>query len=318
MSNHLTRILLVGTGPMAIAYAKVLISCGLHFDVIGRGVKSAVDFEQKVGVIPYTGGLEAFIEFQDLSLYSHAIVATGTEVLSHCLKLLIANELVNILVEKPAALSIDELNASSHMYIPHAENIFVAYNRRFYASVFVAQKLILEDGGLQAISFEFTEWTHKIDVHTKRPEVLKNWFFVNSTHVVDLAFFLAGEPMHWSAYSKSGEIDWHEKTLFSGAGITKNGVLFSYLSNWESAGRWGIELLTNKRKIILRPLENIFIQERGSVNISPYLFDDSIDKLYKPGLFLQVKSFIDGSTERLLDIKSHHEFSREVYRSILK
>ena len=165
--------------------------------------------------------------------------------------------------------------------------------------------------------FEFTEWAHKIEPLEKAPGVKENWFFANSTHVVDLAFYLAGNPVDWAAYSKSGQLTWHAKTNFSGAGITENGVLFSYLSNWESAGRWGIELLTFKRRIYLKPLEGIQIQNKGSIQVEEFTFEKEIDEQFKPGLYAQVEDFLGDCSKGVLSLGEHALNAKEIYAKIL-
>ena len=255
-------ILLIGTGPMAIEYSEVLQAMGKKFTVVGRGSESAKLFKQKTEITPVIGGLNLYLK--DISSIKNtiAIIATGTETLMSLILQLLNSGVEKILVEKPAAISIDELLENEQYLKPYENSIFVAYNRRFYASVFEAQKLITEDGGLESMHFEFTEWAHTIEPLKKAEGVKKNWFFANSTHVVDLAFFIAGRPKVLNAFSKSGKLHWHDKTNFVGAGETEKGVLFSYISNWESAGRWGIELLTQNRRIYLKPMENIHIQHK--------------------------------------------------------
>jgi hypothetical protein len=93
-------------------------------------------------------------------------------------------------------------------------------------------------------------------------------------HVVDLAFFLAGKPEQWKAFSKSGKIDWHNKAISSGACITTKDLIFSYHTNWESAGRWSVELSTHNRKIVFKPLEGIFLQPKGTINLVHHEFDN--------------------------------------------
>lgn len=317
MSDNISKkVLLIGTGPMAVSYTKVLQGLNADFQVVGRGEKSAEAFQAETGKKPITGGLENFLK-TNTDAYSHAVLATGTEVLADCLTMLIDKSITSILIEKPAAVSIEKLNSMKDVFMPYADTILVAYNRRFYGSVLETEKLLEEDGGLQAMNFEFTEWTHKIDPAKKVTEVLNNWFFANSTHVVDLAFFLAGKPVNWSAYSKSGNLDWHDKTIFSGAGVTDKGVLFSYLSHWESAGRWGVELLTEKRKIYLKPLEGVLVQPKGKIAAEPHLFDDELDKTYKPGLYKQVEAFLNNDRERFINIKQQLETAVEVYSKML-
>ena len=215
----------IGNRPVLWHIMKIYSYYGFNEFIIALGVKSEV-------IKDY------FYDFE-------ALVQTTMDLLNYGIE--------NILVEKPAVLNKEEIEKVAQLSKEKKANVFVAYNRRFYASVIEAQKLIEEDGGLQSMHFEFTEWAHKIEPLEKAPGVKENWFFANSTHVVDLAFFLAGRPVDWKAFSKPGKLTWHNKTNFAGAGITEKGVLFSYLSNWESAGRWGLELLTEKRRIYLKP-----------------------------------------------------------------
>jgi len=310
-------ILLIGTGPMALDYAKVLIAQNKKFDVIGRGEESAMKFESVTGIKPFVGGLEKYLESNNLHNNTYVIVTTGTEALMPTLLLVLKAGAYKVLIEKPAAISIEELIENADKLKSFSENIYVAYNRRFYASVTEAHKMIEEDGGLQTMHFEFTEWSHVIEPLTKAPGVKENWFFANSTHVVDLAFYFAGKPEQWHAYSKGGTLKWHSKTNFTGAGITEKGVLFSYLSNWESAGRWAVELLTEKRRIYLKPMEGISVQEKGTVAVVEHKFDNAVDLQFKPGLKKQLEAFLNGDEIKLLNIKDHLSTSREVYSKII-
>jgi predicted dehydrogenase len=309
-------IYIIGTGPMAQAYAKVLIHLEKEFKVVGRGNESANKFKSEIGVQPLTGGIEAFLRDNNFCDLDYVIITTGTEALMPILKMVLISGAGKILIEKPAAISIDELLENEVFLRPYGDQVFVAYNRRFYASVQEVIKLIAEDGGLESMHFEFTEWAHKIEPLQKAEGVKENWFFANSTHVVDLAFFIAGKPKDWKAYSQSGKLGWHSKTKFAGSGITEKDVLFSYHSNWESAGRWGIELMTSKRKFYLKPLELIDIQKVGSVLIESHEFDKELDILFKPGLLLQLNYFINNKNE-LLSLNLHIENSKLVYSKIL-
>lgn len=312
------NLLLVGTGPMAVDYAKILKTMTDKIVVVGRGKESAQLFEEKTGIPAFVGGVEKYVSSSQIEADTYAIIATGTEALMATMLLLLKSGITKILIEKPAALSIEQLLDHEEELKDYENSIFVAYNRRFYASVLEAERLIKEDGGLQSMNFEFTEWAHKIEPLKKAEGVKENWFFANSTHVVDLAFFLAGKPTDWSSYSKSGELTWHSKTNFSGAGKTENGVLFSYASNWESAGRWAVELLTKNRRIYLKPMEKIQIQQKGTIQIVEKEIDLTLDNEYKPGLYKQVDAFIKGGSNRLLSIKEHIYNAKTIYKSILE
>lgn len=313
----MSEIILIGTGQMAIAYVKVLESMKISFVVVGRGHQSAKEFQEETGYCPVTGGLERYLSKNKVGNGTAAIVATGTENLMVCMLQLLSAGVEKILVEKPAALSIEELLDNEKLLRSYKNSVFVAYNRRFYASVIETERLIIEDGGLQSMHFEFTEWAHEIGPMQKAKGVKENWFFGNSTHVIDLAFFIAGNPKELKSFSKSGKLDWHDKTNFAGAGRTEKGVLFSYLSNWESAGRWGIELLTKKRRFYLKPLESIHVQEKGCIHINKHDCDLSLDQKYKPGLYLQVEEFLRGHKNRAVSIEEHIDNSRNIFSELL-
>lgn len=311
------KIFLIGTGQMATDYFAVLNNQNYDITVIGRGEESAIKFESNTGIKPFIGGLHSYLNTHSLPENAYVIIATGTEALMSSLLLILKAGAYKVLIEKPAAISVTELIANEEKLKIYSNNVFIAYNRRFYASVLEAQKMIEEDGGLQSIHFEFTEWVNKIEPLIKADGVKENWFFANSTHVVDLAFYLAGKPFEWKAFSKSGKLKWHPKTNFVGAGITEKGVLFSYLSNWESAGRWAIELLTEKRRIYLKPMESISVQEKGTVAVVEYKFDDHLDLEFKPGLFMQTDTFINEINGSLLSLEDHINISKKVYSKMV-
>lgn len=311
----MNKIIIVGSGPMAEAYTKVLCKLNAEFIVVGRSNESANIFYKNTGIMPVIGGIEKFVSKNKIVGY-FGIIATGTESLISSLKILISAGIDKILLEKPGAISIDELCQNFELLKPHAKNIFIAYNRRYFSSVLNVLELVKNDGGLKSMHFEFTEWANKISPLIKAPKVKENWFFANSTHVIDLAFFIGGKPQIWSTFSKEGSLEWHKKSLFVGSGITENGVLFSYCSNWESPGRWGIELMTKNHRFYLKPLEEIKIQKLNSIEIEDYKFDNRYDIEFKPGLYWELKTFLNNQKD-MLDLENHFFLTNEVYSKIL-
>lgn len=299
---HLPKILLVGTGNMAREYAKVLTSLKMDFLTVGRGMENALIFEKITGIKAATGGLEKWIKNKTNEIPPMAIIATNEGQLGPAARLLAQHGVKSILLEKPGGMSLNDLVKTQKTVLRTGAKVFIAYNRRFYASARKAQELIEEDGGVSSFNFEFTEWSHKIAALKKPESVKKIWLLSNSSHVIDLAFFLGGRPKKIKCFTAGG-LDWHPKvSVYAGAGISENGALFSYHANWESAGRWGAEILTPKRKLILRPLEKLSVQNKGSLTTEEALLDDKLDIDFKPGLYLQVKSFL-GSKSNLPTIQ---------------
>jgi predicted dehydrogenase len=287
------EVLLVGAGPMAVAYAKVLQAQGVVPVTVGRGSASAAAFREATGLAASEVGIEAWIAGGH-RVPARAVVAVGERWLGAVTRRLVEAGARSLLVEKPGGLDPADIRAVAAAAGARGASVSVGYNRRFYASVEAARRLIAEDGGVTSFHFEFTEWGHVIAPLEKEEGVKEQWFLANSTHVIDLAFHLGGAPAELSGYTAGG-VDWHPSaTVFAGAGRTGAGALFSYQANWQAPGRWGVEVLTRRRRLIFRPLEKLQVQSLGSVAIEPFALDDALDQQYKPGLYRQVAAFLAG------------------------
>lgn len=302
------EVLLIGASQMAVDYFNVLRALELTPIVIGRSESGSEEFYQKTNHIAVSGGLKKYLHENPVNQYSHAIVAVGIEQLFESTLLLIKHGVKNILVEKPGGISYNEIIKMSEVANKASVNVFIAYNRRFYSSVNTVKKMLEKEGGCKSFHFEFTEWSHKIEPLEKKDGVKEAWFLGNSTHVIDLAFFLGGKPNQMHSISNT-PIGWHKKSNFVGCGISDTGALFSYKANWAAPGRWGIEILTNQNKYILMPLEGLKVQKLGSVDISEIDLRNELDKDFKPGLFLQIKSFLEGNVNKL---KTIHEQAADI------
>lgn len=307
-------IWIVGAGGIAIEYAKILKSLGRDFIVIGRGETSAVKFKEATGIEPILGGLENYLKTTP-ELPEKAINCVRASDLGKT-NICLSNYGVKcILSEKPGCLP-EEVEAVRNAVAKNGTTIYIAYNRRFYASVFAAEKIIKEDGGLLSFNFEFTEWAHVIEASSTIPEIEKNNLFItNSTHVVDLAFFLGGEPKEMTCY-QNGSVGWHTPSNFAGSGISDKGVLFSYNANWNAPGRWAVELLTAKHRIYLKPMEQLQLQDIGSVKVYPVEIDDHLDKEFKPGFYLETKAFIEGNDSRFCTIEEQAKRIDTIFKKI--
>ncbi|NBX79956.1 MAG: gfo/Idh/MocA family oxidoreductase [Flavobacteriales bacterium] len=299
------KLLLVGTGYMGKAYATVLKKLNIEFDAVCMSEQSAISFSKEFECTCLSGGIES-IDFNKHK-YNSAIIAIGIENLKSACEKLINNRIKYILIEKPAGLNSTEIIDLNDFALNSSCQVFVAYNRRFYASVLKAKEIIESDGGILSGNFEFTEWSQKIAPLQKAEGVKENWFLANSTHVVDLAFFLMGKPKEMHSFT-SGKIDWHSPAIFSGSGKTNANVIFSYNANWLSAGRWRVEVLTTKRKLILAPMEELQEQLVNSIEVRKVEnIDYSIDSEFKPGIFLQTKAFVEQEFDKLKTLQEQTE-----------
>lgn len=306
MSELVETVWLVGTGPMAVEYEKVLTSIGVDLVVIGRSANSVDKFHESTGRQAFVGGIDKFLETKPV-IPSAAIICVGVDQLASIGFTLINYGVKSLLLEKPGGVNSAEVKELADTSISGNCSTYVAYNRRYYQSVLKAKELILEDGGAVTCSMELTEWSHIIKDHKKPSSVLESWFIGNTSHVVDLGFFLIGKPKEISCFT-SGSLNWHPKSsALSGAGRSEKGALFSYHANWMSAGRWSLDVTTNKRRYIFRPLEELRIQEIGSLKETEVVLEDGAEKDFKPGLFKQVVSFLGNDDTYLCSISEQLE-----------
>jgi predicted dehydrogenase len=283
-----STIWLIGAGAMAREYAFVLKALKQPFEVVGRSVSSASSFKKATGCNVKISGLQSALKKAAAPVA--AIVAVGVEQLAEATKDLIYSGTKYILLEKPGALNLEEIYSLNLLANKKKAKVFVAYNRRFYQSVQQTKDLIKKDGGALSMNFEFTEWEHAIK--PLKSAVKERLVIANSSHVIDLAFYLCGKPKKWKCWH-AGSLDWHPASArFCGSGITDQGIMFSYLSDWQAQGRWSLEIMTNKRRLILRPMEQLQEIKKGSILVKNINSENTIDTDFKAGLFLQTKKFL--------------------------
>ena len=287
---------------MAFEYAKVLRAQQRHFTVVGRGAASAASFTEKSGVPVLTGGLDHLIDSGRLDGARTAIVSVGVEALFEASMALLKLGVKQLLIEKPGVLHQAQIAPLQEAARKADARVYIAYNRRFLSSVRRAREIIAADGGLTSFTFDFTEWGHEIAPLAKAPGVKQMWLLGNSSHVLDLAFFLGGRPMQLHT-TRTGALDWHPSAaVFVGSGLTDAGTPFSYHADWDAPGRWGLEFCTRQHKLIFRPMEKLQIMNKSSVQIQEVETnpdDARLDTEFKPGLYRQVESFFAADTGAL-------------------
>lgn len=280
---------------MAVEHYKAAKALGCDTVVCGRGASSADAFEATTGTRPLTGDLADQISRLG-QLPDHAIVAVGVAQLGEVTRTLLDAGVKNILLEKPGGATLDQVEALANA---DSENrIRLAYNRRFFPSVLTARDCVIEDGGLTSMLVEFNEnrpLVEGLDKHSN--EVKSNWFFANSTHVVDTAFFIAGMgqviPEHQKHAVIRGSLSqFPPYASYSGCGAIDDWV-YSWHADWRSAGRWGLEICTPKRRLILKPMEGLQEMPSGSFGMKPVTLAYQESDGVKPGLLNMLRCFLE-------------------------
>jgi predicted dehydrogenase len=308
---------IIGTGRMAGCYAEVLQDQDVPFSAVGRSMRSAEAFAARRGALCFAGGVGSAVEAAGCAPRS-AIVAVDVEELAPVCHELMAAGTRRILVEKPGASSVEDLEQLAVAAVAAETQIHVGYNRRHYASVRRLRELAAEDGGIVSFTFEFTELSDAIAGSAHPPVVKRNWLLANSTHVIDTAFFIGGEPRRFFSHIAGG-LEWHPRAArFIGAGETATGALFSYLADWDAPGRWSIQANTRRRRFILAPMEKLLVQARGSFALEEVDLGGSVDQRFKPGLHRQTRAFLSGEDDDLLGVAEAARRARAIYAPMLE
>jgi predicted dehydrogenase len=296
------KVLIIGAGENSVSYVKVLNDMDIEYSVTCRSATTAASFSQKILNAHILYGIEA--ENLSFSAYTHVIISVNVEFLAEIAIRVIKAGVKNILLEKPGGINSIEIAAVADLARTMVANVYVAYNRRFFQSVNLLEQLIEKDNGLLSMNFEFTEWYYDVYAEEKYKCVYDNILYCNSSHVIDLAFFVAGVPVEMSSFV-NGEPGKPFTNVFAGSGKTKENVLFTYKANWKSKGRWSMEFLTSENRFMLGPMERLFIYDNSLNKYEMAAFDYSLDEKYKPGFYNQVKAFLfEENSDNLLTIQT--------------
>ena len=289
-------VVIIGAGAMARAHHAALRAAGVKPDVLGRGEASAAAFEAETGVRPSTGRLADQLAARNGAPIRRAVIAAPVGALAETCRQLLDAGAERVLLEKPGGVDAGAVTALARA--TGSDRVRIAYNRRFLTSVLAARAMIEADGGVTSFLVEFNEnipAVRSLDAHGEA--VKRNWFFANSTHVVDLAFFLAGAPQslpedfELHPIVRDGDAGPPPGGRYAGAGVC-GGAAFAYHADWSSAGRWGLEICTRERRLIFKPLETVSQIRRGSFKMDPVSLEEEPDGV-KPGLAAMLKAFLE-------------------------
>lgn len=293
-------ILIIGSGNIAEQYCIALSNMKINdVTILSQNPNNATSLAKKFNFHSMGGGYEN--NLSNLKFFDLVIISLPIHLLLPAAKYALESGQTNILVEKPGSLYRNEL-LELDSFITN-QNIRIAYNRLVYPNFHLLKKLIDDDGGILSCNFSFTEWIHTINFKNNNSDTYDRWGISNSLHVISLVTELIGFPKKLNPI-QSGKLDWHNSgSIFVGSGISEQNIPFSYHSNWESGGRWGIEIFTEKNVYRLTPLEDLFVCPKGSVDWKKIPFELSFPSV-KLGLSEEIALMLDHDMEKNIPLVS--------------
>ena len=248
---------------MGKEFPKALLAMNiLNFTIVTASEGTAMDCRSTFGCRTISGGYQTAVLEGDI--YDLVIIATPIHEQIPAIRHVIYCGNTNILVEKPCSVYSNELHTLADELQDSGVRVRIGYNRRSYPNVWKLKEMAEADGGITSCRYTFTELLHTIIFSNNRSNVYERWGITNSLHVISTALFLIGMPSELSTYHLGG-LSWHRSaSRFVGAGMTEKSIPFSYHADWDSAGRWGIAVMTPKNAYRLIPLEQLYRCQKGT------------------------------------------------------
>lgn len=306
------KLLVLGVGPMAQEYLQACRALSIDATFVGRSLEGMSRFESKTGIRP----VSSLAEVRHEDFYA-AVIAVNESSLSGVLIQVLRRGFERILVEKPGGSSIDQFQSLADEVSSYPAKVFVAYNRRFYGTVEKLLQVSQADGGIVSIHFDFTERARQVEVLEKDQKTKEDWFFQNSSHVVDLVLHLSPGFVIHQAHA-SGGLSWHPRaSVFSGFGFSNRGVHITYNSVWGPSGGWEVIARSKSLRLVLKPLEALEVTQSDGTKVV-YLEEDLTQFPGKAGLAGMLSAFLEeGELDPRLVSWSQQAKNLAVYQAIL-
>jgi predicted dehydrogenase len=196
-----------------------------------------------------------------------------------------------VLLEKPAGYNLPDAETILAAARERRRRVFVALNRRSYASTRRALELLAQgSGGARLVHVQDQQDLALAASLGEPPEVLRNYMFANSIHLVDyLRVFGRGdiatvnvlEP--WNG-SEPGVVAAHLRF--------DSGDVAIYQAVWNGPGPWAVTVTDPAQRLEIRPLEALSLQKRGERRLQAVELE-KVDSEFKPGLRVQAQRVLE-------------------------
>ncbi len=288
VARHMKRLALVGYGRIAPRHLEVFraLECELvaSCNRSERGRQKAMS----EGGIPRTySAIDAMLERERPD--GVICCASADQMANAAAKILPFS--VPTLLEKPPGISLAEMATIKQLAARHQTPVMVGLNRRYYS---VLTRAIEDAGGPEAITAVFVDWSEEPEYLLRdrgfSPAQVAQRIYGNSLHGLDLLAFLAGDIDSPSVVGLSfGEpFRW----MMSLQGVSRQGVLATFQSTWDSPSRWRLVFCSRKRRYQFAPLESCVVSELETKE-TRVIEPDEIDKTFKPGFYRQARTFLE-------------------------
>ena len=196
---------------------------------------------------------------------------------------------VALLMEKPVGLDLGEARHLATLARRRGRRVWVGLNRRALPSTRRVLDDLADDPAPRFVHVQDQQSLELARMIGHSADVVRNWMFTNSIHLVDYLPLLA----RGAATAVENIVPWDP--LAPGLVLSKvaftSGDIGLYEALWHAPGPWACTVATARRRWELRPLEHAAFQnpgERALQQVEPA----PVDSALKPGLRIQAERVV--------------------------
>ena len=267
---------LIGAGPIALEYAKVLKKFSKKTHVSSVLTKSKKNYYRIKKILPNIEKIDTIEKLYIKYKPKLVIVAVNELAILNVYKKILKFDWV-IFFEKPLGLNYFEAKKIvSKLSNNVIKKTFVAYNRRNFESILKIKKIVKNFKKPISLIVNDQQSPKALKLLGYHKKIIQNLNYVNSIHLIDLILFIS-----------RGQII-NIKKIFKDKNFVLCKILFTsgdyviYFSRWDIPGRMSLSLNLKKKNILIKPIEKINGKDYVKIN----------HRKFKPGFYNQINNLI--------------------------
>lgn len=286
------RVALIGAGPIGRFHLAALRGAGA--DVVGlctRQEEEGAVFAAEEGIKTYCTSVR---DLFGMTSAQAVVVAVPISESFRVYREVMQHPWVSLL-EKPLGLDLTEARHLLAEARSTGHRGFIGLNRRHLASTRTAVSVLATSTGQRTVRVLDQQDRIKARTFGHPQEVVDNFMYANSIHLVDYLKFLArGRVTSLSHVSPwTGELGSVVEVELK----FDSGDRGHYRAVWEQDGPWSVSVEDAESTLVMRPLEKLTRTSSGTLVTDD--IDYSEDQRFKPGYLEQARAFLralSGST----------------------
>ena len=304
------KVAIVGAGYMAREHLRVL-SASREFEVVGifsQTYEKAVALANQEGIQYVASSISDLFKKTQAQVVLVAVPEMSTEKV--CLE--VYDHPWISLVEKPVGYNLEIAERISSECTRLHRRSYVALNRRYFDSTIKLEESAQRLQGMRYLRIIDQEDTEAAAKANQPLDVIQNWMFANSIHIIDyIQLLMRGKVVSKTVTDDSlgGSV-----RILSAQLYYDSGDRVDYRGLWNTPGSWSVNLHIGQTEFEARPLEVLGTRTLGQRGFHHFSFG-SDDSDFKPGLkkmWDDMSNLLNSRSTRLVSVSDSLELMRTI------